>query len=67
MPLPAAISLHFGQPVRFESDRGMPGEDKQRARERVTRDIMLRVADGFAVLGRPDLAHACRRRILAPG
>jgi len=64
LPGPAPISLYFGQAVPVEricaEHRGSPRE----LRAAVTRELMLRIADGFAELGRPDLARASRQRLL---
>ncbi|MHC4480398.1 MAG: lysophospholipid acyltransferase family protein [Planctomycetota bacterium] len=63
LPAPAPIWLHFGRPFRISEPRG--GEVGPDFRRRAALDVMLRVAEGFADLGRPDLADAARRKLLA--
>jgi len=59
LPAPAPISLCFGRPIRPEPT-ARPDRSERR---RLTLELMERIADGFARLGRPDLAAASRRRL----
>ncbi len=65
LPVPAPISIYFGPPLHVEPWSGRRDEAYQEHRRQITYDIMLRIADGFARLGRPDLTHACRRKLTA--
>jgi 1-acyl-sn-glycerol-3-phosphate acyltransferase len=64
--LPAALplSVHFGTPI---DPRGVvEGAASNRARrEALAWEVGLRIAEGFTHLGRPDLAEASRRRLVA--
>jgi 1-acyl-sn-glycerol-3-phosphate acyltransferase len=62
LPRPAPIQLHFGQPLVAQSI-APPGLSPPEKRRRVTREVMLRVADGFAALGRPLEAQRSRQRL----
>jgi 1-acyl-sn-glycerol-3-phosphate acyltransferase len=65
LPAPAPISLHFGPPVPVEGIRREHAGSARQLRAKVTRELMLRVADGFESLGRAALARASRRRLLS--
>ncbi|MGD2173760.1 MAG: lysophospholipid acyltransferase family protein [Candidatus Brocadiaceae bacterium] len=57
-PRLASIRVYFGHPFRVE------GESTRLRRREVTRDLMLRIADGFRLLGEPERAARSRRRLL---
>lgn len=61
LPRPGRIELVFGCPLRFPSE-GNTSRTSQR--DEVATEIMLRIAEGFRLLGRPDLAEKSRRSIL---
>jgi len=58
LPRPAPIAVRFGEPMRPE------GPSTRRRRREVLIELMLRIADGFRELGRPELARRSRRRVL---
>lgn len=59
LPRPARIRLYFGEPFTAR------GPSSRSRRREVTRQVMLRIADGFTMLGRPAIARASRRRVAA--
>jgi 1-acyl-sn-glycerol-3-phosphate acyltransferase len=62
LPRAGRIEVLFGRPMRFTTK----GQDRPIPRERraeVSKEIMLRIAEGFAVLGREDVAERSRARI----
>jgi len=63
LPRPAPIKLLFGRPMVFAASRSARRDPH--IRDEATRQIMLRIADGFAELGRPDIASAARCKVLA--
>ena len=63
LPRSAPIRVAFGEPMRFGRDRAVPRSGTAR-REEVSFEIMLRVCEGFAALGRPDVARAARAKLL---
>jgi len=62
-PLPGPISLYYGPPIFIDRFRASHAGPERALRAKITRELMLRIADGFAVLGRPDLTSACRERL----
>jgi 1-acyl-sn-glycerol-3-phosphate acyltransferase len=60
LPVPGPVRLCFGRPLHVTGSAGRP---ERRELVRFTYEAMLRVADGFAVLGRPGLARRCRERL----
>jgi len=63
LPRPAAISLRFGRPIFPPSRAARAGREGRRVRAGLTFRTMLSIADGFAELGAPALARACRERL----
>lgn len=61
LPRPSPIRLHFGRPLHAEDL--CPGLPRSQRRRRVAWELMLRIADGFAALGRQELGAASRRRL----
>ncbi len=57
LPRPARICVYIGRPLRVE------GESTRSRRREITRRLMLRIADGFERLARPDLAERSRERL----
>jgi 1-acyl-sn-glycerol-3-phosphate acyltransferase len=63
LPIPAPISLSFGRPVPVDRIRASHSGPERDLRAKIACELMLRIADGFALLGRPDLTAACRQRL----
>jgi 1-acyl-sn-glycerol-3-phosphate acyltransferase len=61
LPSPEPIEVCFGEPVHLAEAYDARAE--RRLRREATYEIMLRIADGFARFGRPDLASDSRRRL----
>lgn len=61
LPRPAPIQLVFGAPISFSPKK--TARNTSAVREEVTQTIMLRIAAGFHILGRPVLADRSRRNI----
>lgn len=58
LPAPRPIAVRFGRPVDPRSAGCLRGAATPRQRRRaLTLEVMVRVADGFRRLGRPDLAR----------
>jgi len=60
LPTPARIELFIGEPMTFRRCSGARSHER---RAEITLAVMHRIADGFAKLGRPDLAQTTRRRL----
>jgi len=63
LPQPTPIALRFGAPLHVHRDADGTRADLHERRREVTFELMLRIADGFEELGRPDLARACREKL----
>ncbi len=63
LPRPAPISLCFGEPLHVRRRVDAPKATPHERRREVTFELMSRIADGFARLGRPDVARACHERL----
>lgn len=62
LPRSGRIEVLFGQPMHFGAEERDVRVPRDRQTE-VSREIMLRIAEGFAVLGREDVAERSRARI----
>ncbi len=58
LPRPAPMAICFGEAMHVE------GKSTRGRRWEILLELMLRIADGFRRLGRPDLARESRRRVL---
>ena len=63
LPSPARIELAIGEPVTFRPRSAGGGHER---RAEVALAVMLKIAEGFEELGRPDLARTARRRLTSP-
>lgn len=65
LPRPGVIRVVFQRPVRVEEAWRRECEDERALRKRIALEVMLRIADGFELLGEPERRVAARQRLLA--